>query len=149
MTLTLRRMTEADLAVVQQIDRSSFSLPWPERSFHFELNSNPASRCWVAEVDGQVAAMLVIWMIVDEAHIATLATHANHRRKGIGRKLLLKALEQAAQEGVRRAFLEVRSGNEAAQAMYREMGFVEDGRRKRYYRDNGEDAILMSINLDA
>lgn len=148
MTLTLRRMIEADLAVVQQIDRSSFSLPWPERAFHFELNSNPASRCWVAEEDGQVTAMLVIWMIVDEAHIATLATHADHRRKGIGRKLLVKALEKAAQEGAQRAFLEVRAGNEAAQAMYRELGFVEDGRRKRYYRDNGEDAILMSINLN-
>ena len=149
MTLILRRMHEADLPAVSQIDRTSFSMPWPERSFHFELNNNPAARCWVAELDGQVVAMLVIWMILDEAHIATLATHADHRRKGIGARLLSKALELAAQEGVLRAFLEVRAGNEAAQAMYRGMGFVEDGLRKRYYSDNGEDAILMSLNLKA
>jgi ribosomal-protein-alanine N-acetyltransferase len=147
MSLNIRRMREADLSAVQQIDRSSFSLPWPERSFHFELTSNPAARCWVAELDEQVVAMLVIWMIVDEAHIATLATHADYRRQGIGERLLVQALELAAREGASRAFLEVRAGNGAAQAMYRRLGFVEDGRRKRYYRDNGEDAILMSINL--
>lgn len=149
MSLILRRMREADLPEVAQIDRTSFSMPWPERSFHFELNSNPAARCWVAELDNQVAAMLVLWMVVDEAHIATFATHADHRRKGIGTKLLSKALELAKQEGAVRAFLEVRAGNEAAQAMYRGMGFVEDGLRKRYYRDNGEDAILMSLDLKA
>ncbi len=149
MTLILRRMREADLPEVTQIDRTSFSMPWPERSFHFELTSNPAARCWVAELDKQVAAMLVIWMIVDEAHIATLATRAEHRRMGIGTKLLAKALELAEQEGAGRAFLEVRAGNEAAQAMYRAMGFVQDGLRKRYYRDNGEDAILMSLDLRA
>ncbi len=147
MTLILRRMREADLPEVTQIDRTSFSMPWPERSFHFELNNNPAARCWVAELDGQVAAMLVIWMIVDEAHIATLASHADHRRKGIGKRLLSKALDLAVQEGAVRAFLEVRAGNQAAQAMYRALGFVEDGLRRRYYRDNGEDAILMSLDL--
>jgi ribosomal-protein-alanine N-acetyltransferase len=149
MTLNLRRMAEADLSAVQQIDRASFSLPWPERSFRFELTSNPASRCWVAEIEGQVVGMLVIWMIVDEAHIATIASHPDYRRLGIGEKLLLKALEAAAREGAVRAFLEVRAGNEAAQAMYRKLGFVEDGRRKHYYKDNGEDAILMSIPLKA
>jgi len=148
MSLILRRMQEGDLPAVQRIDRESFSLPWPERAFHFELHSNPASRCWVAEENGQVAAMLVVWMILDEAHIATIATEAGHRRKGIGRKLLEKALELAEEEGADRAFLEVRAGNEAAQAMYRGMGFVEDGRRKSYYRDNYEDAILMSLNLN-
>jgi ribosomal-protein-alanine N-acetyltransferase len=147
MSLIIRRMREADLPAVQQIDQSSFSMPWPGRAFQFELNSNPAARCWVAELDGEVAAMLVLWMIVDEAHIATLATREDHRRQGIGAKLLAEALELALQEGAVRAFLEVRAGNQAAQEMYRGLGFVEDGRRNRYYRDNGEDAILMSVNL--
>ncbi|HEY6074556.1 MAG TPA: ribosomal protein S18-alanine N-acetyltransferase [Anaerolineales bacterium] len=147
MNLVIRRMQEADLPAVHEIDRSSFSMPWPERAFHFELNGNPSARCWVAELDGRVVAMLVLWMIVDEAHIATLATLEDFRRQGIGEKMLVTALDVASQEGAVRAFLEVRAGNQAAQAMYRNLGFVEDGRRNRYYRDNGEDAILMSVNL--
>jgi len=147
MSVTFRRMIEADMPIVHLIDRSSFSLPWPERSFRFEVTSNPAARCWVAEVDGRVAAILVIWMIVDEAHIATIATHPDFRRQGIGRELLTHALKEAVQEGALRAFLEVRAGNEAAMTMYHQMGFVEDGRRPRYYKDNGEDAILMSVDL--
>lgn len=147
MNVTFRRMLEADMPAVHQIDRSSFSLPWPERSFRFEVTSNPAARCWVAEMNGQLVAILVIWMIIDEAHIATIATHPEFRRHGIGRNLLVNALNEAVQEGAVRAFLEVRAGNEAALAMYRQMGFVEDGRRQRYYKDNGEDAILMSVDL--
>jgi len=147
MSVTFRRMLEVDMPVVHQIDRSSFSLPWPERSFRFEVTSNPAARCWVAEMDGRVVTILVIWMIVDEAHIATIATDPEFRRQGIGRELLVHALREAVQEGAVRAFLEVREGNDAAMAMYRRMGFVEDGRRPRYYKDNSEDAILMSVNL--
>ena len=147
MKITIRRMLEADMPAVHQIDRSSFSLPWPERSFRFEVTSNPAARCWVAEMDGRVAAILVIWIIVDEAHIATIATDPEFRRQGIGRELMMYGLKEAVQEGAVLAYLEARAGNEAALEMYRQMGFVEDGRRPRYYRDNGEDAILMSMGL--
>ncbi|HVN15678.1 MAG TPA: ribosomal protein S18-alanine N-acetyltransferase [Anaerolineales bacterium] len=146
MNLTIRRMTEADLAAVHEIDHLSFALPWPERSFRFEINANPSARCWVGELDGRVVALMVIWMIVDEAHIATFATHPDFRRQGFGRQLLKHGLEAAAREGAETAFLEVRASNEAAQKLYREFGFVEDGRRARYYKDNSEDAILMSLN---
>jgi ribosomal-protein-alanine N-acetyltransferase len=149
MNLTIRRMLEADLPAVHEIDHASFSLPWPERSFRFEVTSNPASRCWVATLEERVVAMLVIWMIVDEAHIATIATHPGFRRQGIGGRLLTHGLQMAVQEGAVRAFLEVRVGNQAAQEMYRRLGFAEDGRRRRYYKDNGEDAILMSTSLHA
>ncbi|MGE5251843.1 MAG: ribosomal protein S18-alanine N-acetyltransferase [Bacteroidota bacterium] len=147
MKYEIRRMREADMSAVHAIDHASFSLPWPERSFRFEVTSNPAARCWVAEMDGQVVALLVIWMIVDEAHIATIATHPDFRRQGIGEELLSHALRQAVEEGAVRAFLEVRAGNEPARIMYRRMGFTEDGRRLHYYKDNGEDAILMSVDL--
>jgi ribosomal-protein-alanine N-acetyltransferase len=144
MIVKIRKMTLADVPAVHEIDLLSFTLPWPERSFRFEVTDNPAARCWVAEVDGQVAAGLVIWLIVDEAHVATLATHPHFRRQGIARKLLIHALCEAWGEGARRAFLEVRASNQAAQDLYRALGFVEDGRRPRYYKDNGEDAILMT-----
>ncbi|KAF0109334.1 MAG: ribosomal-protein-alanine N-acetyltransferase [Anaerolineaceae bacterium] len=143
--LVFRRMTLADVPVVAEIDRLSFSLPWPERSFRFEVAENPAARPWVLEADGRIAAMLVLWLIVDEAHIATIAAHPDFRRQGLGERLLLAALEAARAEGARRAFLEVRAGNAAALAMYKKYGFVIDGVRPRYYKDNFEDAILMSL----
>jgi ribosomal-protein-alanine N-acetyltransferase len=139
-------MTVDDVPQVSAIDLASLTLPWPERSFQYEVTDNPASRCWVAESEGRLAAMLVLWIIVDEAHIATIATPPEFRRRGIARLLLAHALRSAAREGARKSFLEVRSGNQAAQALYREFGFVEDGRRPRYYKDNGEDAILMSMS---
>jgi ribosomal-protein-alanine N-acetyltransferase len=138
-------MTLDDLQLVVQLDQISFSLPWPERSFRFELTENIASRCWVAEVDDRVVAMLVGWMLVDELHIATIATHPDFRRQGIGRKLLSYALLRAQEEGAQSSFLEVRESNLAAQEMYRQFGYEPTGRRKRYYKDNDEDAVLMTL----
>ena len=144
--VVIRRMTEADLEQVVAIDQASFSLPWPPRSFAYELTDNFTSRSWVAELDGQVVAMMVGWLIVDELHVATIATRPDQRGRGFGKRLLIHALIQAQAEGAVRAFLEVRSGNVAAQNLYRNLGFVEDGRRKEYYKDNLEDAVLMSLN---
>jgi ribosomal-protein-alanine N-acetyltransferase len=147
MSVILRKMTLDDLEQVVAIDQVSFSLPWPASSFHFELTDNPASRCWVAELDGRVAAMLVAWLIVDEIHIATIATHPDFRKQGIGEKLLLFTLQAAKDEGAVSSFLEVRENNAAAIMMYRKFGYVESGRREGYYKDNGEDAILMTLDL--
>ncbi len=144
--LVIRKMELNDLEQVVAIDQLSFSLPWPARSFQFELTDNEASRCWVADLDGRVIAMLVGWFIVDELHVATIATHPEFRGQGIGKEILLYALRSASEEGAVKSFLEVRESNEVAQKMYRSFGFVEDGRRKGYYKDNGEDAILMSLD---
>lgn len=150
MNISIRKMTVEDLPAVVELDQMSFSLPWPERSFRFELTENPASRCWVAELDGKIVGMIVVWLIVDEAHVATVATHPEHRRKGIGRRLLAHALLSLLHEGARSSFLEVRESNLAAQEMYRRFGYEIVGRRRRYYRDNDEDAILMDLAvLDA
>jgi len=146
MSYIIRKMTLDDLEQVAAIDQISFNLPWPARSFKFELTDNPAARCWAAELDGRVVGMLVAWMIVDEIHIATLATHPDYRQHGIGKKLLLYALQSAQEEGAITSFLEVRAGNTAALEMYRKSGFVEGGRRKGYYKDNGEDAVLMTLD---
>lgn len=144
--LNIRRMTLDDLPAVVALDQMSFSLPWPERSFRFELTENSASRCWVAERDGRIAGMLVAWMLVDEAHIATIATHPDYRRQGIARELLAHALRSMSEEGAVSSLLEVRESNTAAQAMYRQFGYEASGRRKRYYKDTDEDAILMTLS---
>ena len=145
MSLTIRRMTVEDVLAAHELDVSSFSLPWPERSLRFEVTDNPAARCWAAELDDLLVGMLVLWMIVDEAHIATVATHPDHRRQGIASQLLVEALKSAHAEGARSALLEVRDGNQVAQEMYRKFGFQVVGRRERYYKDNYEDAVLMTL----
>lgn len=145
MNLVIRKMTLDDVPAVVGLDQKSFSLPWPERSFRYELTGNPASRCWVAELDGQVVGMIVVWLIGDEAHVATLATLPDFRRRGIAKQLLSYALQHLMREGARSSFLEVRESNLAAQALYRMFGYTETGRRRRYYRDNDEDALLMSL----
>ncbi len=146
MNIHIRRMTLEDVEQVVAIDQASFSLPWPERSFVFEISENPGSRAWVAEADGKIVGMIVAWLFVDEAHIATIATHPQYRRRGIACALLQHTLVSMRREGAISAVLEVRASNSAAQEMYRQFGFEESGRRPRYYKDNGEDAILMSLN---
>jgi ribosomal-protein-alanine N-acetyltransferase len=146
MKLLIRKMILEDVPSVIELDQKSFSLPWPERSFRFELTVNPASRCWVAELEGKIVGMIVVWLVVDEAHVATIATHPDFRRKGIGTKLLSHALRQMIDEGARSSFLEVREQNVGAQEMYRKFGYEVSGRRPRYYRDNNEDAILMNLD---
>jgi len=145
MNLVIRKMTIDDVLVVVELDKMSFSLPWPERSFRFELTDNPASRCWVAEVDGRIVGMIVVWLLIEEAHVATLATHPDFRRQGIAKKLLAHALQYLSNEGAQSSFLEVRASNSAAQEMYGKFGYKESGRRRHYYKDNDEDAILMKL----
>ncbi|MEA4907067.1 MAG: ribosomal protein S18-alanine N-acetyltransferase [Chloroflexi bacterium] len=149
MDVDIRPMQMEDLEQVGQIDRLSFSMPWPQRSFRFELTQNPASHLWVAalrqDTPRRVVGVIVTWVIVDEAHIGTIAVHPEYRQAGIGKRLLACALLDAWQAGARQAFLEVRRSNLAAQALYTRVGFVVEAVRPRYYRDNGEDALLMTL----
>ena len=112
---------------------------------------NPNSLNLVAEADfgagkKAIAGMIVVWVIVDEAHIGTVAVDAAYRRQGIGRQLVTRALLASLERGARQAYLEVRRGNLAAQALYLQLGFEVVGERRRYYHDNHEDALLMTLN---
>jgi ribosomal-protein-alanine N-acetyltransferase len=161
-------MRAEDLNQAVLLDCMSFSLPWPPSAYLHELN-NTGGKVWVAEqvleapleyhspfpvpvadfvqpAGAQaVVGVIVVWLIVDEAHIATLAVHPELRRQGIAKKLLCVALNDAAKDGMLSALLEVRAGNEAAQDLYRKFGFDVVGRRTRYYQDNYEDALLMTL----
>jgi ribosomal-protein-alanine N-acetyltransferase len=145
MNVEIRKMTVEDIPAVVALDQMSFSLPWPERSFRFELTENQASRCWVAEADGRIVGMVVNWLLVDEAHVATIAVHPDLRRQGIAKELLAHSLRYMKGEGAITSFLEVRESNIAAREMYRKFGYENTGRRKAYYKDNNEDAILMTL----
>ena len=145
----------ADLPAVSQIDELSFDQPWPPNAFEVEL-MNSSARCWVAESDGstsednqaRVIAALIIWRVLDEAHIATIAVHPDFRQQGTGKQLLLAGMQAAYVEGARIYHLEVRAGNLAAQKMYANFGFEIVGRRPGYYKNNGEDALLMTLDLN-
>ena len=145
-------MQLGDVEQVHHIDQLSFSLPWPESAYRYELTQNEKSASWVAEVlrpDGttRVIGMVVMWLILDEAHIATIAVHPEYRGQGISQQLLTIALRAALQRGALVATLEVRAGNQAAQALYRRYKFEVVGRRPHYYHDNHEDALIMTADL--
>ena len=149
----IRPMTVEDLEQVVAIDQVSFSLPWPAHSFRYELLENDVSRQWVAEMQSasqapKIIGMLVVWLIMDEAHIATIAVHPEYRGRGIGRQILLTALRKCAAEGARSVTLEVREHNAIAMDMYRKLGFTVVSRRKHYYQDTNEDAILMTLETE-
>jgi ribosomal-protein-alanine N-acetyltransferase len=149
--ISIRPMHAGDLVQVQTIDRISFSMPWSNRAYYYELYENPNSLLWVAENRGEdgcceVVGMIVIWLILDEAHIATLAVHPDFRRMGIAYQLLQTALIAGIQKGARSATLEVRAHNTIAQGLYHHLGFEIVGHRPRYYRDNDDDAIIMTAS---
>ncbi len=149
--LRIRPMRIEDLPAVHQIDHLSFSLPWPESSFRYELLENPRSLQRVAEMDlsdgqPQVVGETVVWLILDEAHIATIAVHPDFRGRGIAHRLLAEVLGIAISQGANQATLEVRENNHTARNLYHRFGFTVMGRRLRYYKDNNEDALIMTVN---
>ena len=151
--VNIREMTLDDLDQVCLIDQLSFSLPWPKKSFYYEVADNRFSTCWVAEMgqgvedEVRIVGMAVVWLIVDEAHIATIAVHPEFRGLGIGKRLLAVILEDSRRQGMDTATLEVRVSNQLAQAIYQNFGFEVKGVRPRYYKDNQEDALIMTADL--
>lgn len=149
-SILIRPMDVADVPAVTELDRESFSLPWTEKSFTYEITQNQLSIPLVAETDAAegkaIAGFIVVWLIVDEAHIGTIAVAEPYRQKGIAEGLIAAAFAQARLGGAIQAYLEVRAGNRAARRLYQKLGFVTDGIRKGYYQDNHEDAVLMSLS---
>lgn len=146
--LRVEPMTLSDIPAVHEIERLSFVTPWPSYAFEQELTGNRLARYVVARAsiaDGEaVVGFAGIWLMVDEAHITTFGVHPEWRRRGVGRRLLVRVGELAIELGARRMTLEVRISNSAAQALYAGFGFTITGRRKGYYTDNGEDAYVMT-----
>lgn len=142
--LVVGPMRMGDIAAVLEIERLSFSAPWPAFAFEQELTANRLAHYRVARLGERVVAFGGIWLMVDEAHITTFGVHPDHRRRGVGRRLLLQLADVAMELGSARMTLEVRVSNEAAQALYRSFGFVVTGRRVAYYSDDGEDALVMT-----
>ena len=139
------RMQRGDVPRVMEIERQSFTTPWHESAYLTEL-ANRSAYYIVARVGDKIVGYSGMWVIMDEAHITTIAVDPEHRGRKIGEQVLIAMLEEAQRRGARRATLEVRESNEVAQNLYRKYGFVPAAIRRGYYSDNGENAIVMWVD---
>ncbi len=139
----IRFMRLKDVDAVADIEQETFARPWSRESFRQELTRNAVARYLVAEEDGKILGYAGAWVILDESHITNIAVREEARGRGIGKKLTSRLLQILSNLGACYATLEVRVSNERAQNLYRSLGFISVGKRKRYYEDNNEDAYLM------
>ena len=154
--IRIEPMRAADLEAVLHIERASFHTPWSRQAFLHELERNQVAGLWVARAGrsggadgtGTVVGYLCLWAVADEVHVTNLAVDPAWRGEGIGRLLLGTLLVHHRAGGAHRAFLEVRPGNVGARRLYKGLGFREVGRRRGYYVDTGEDALLLEARLD-
>jgi len=146
----IRPMQMSDLDVVLAIDCLSFPTPAKEKLYVYELTENELAHYDCLTVHEQIVGYVGYWMMGDEVHISTIATHPDRRGKGLGELLLLHLLLSVYQHPVTMVTLEVRRSNRVAQALYRKYRFALVGERHHYYRDTGEDALIMTRSpLDA
>ncbi|MFL7811192.1 MAG: ribosomal protein S18-alanine N-acetyltransferase [Anaerolineae bacterium] len=150
-------MTLSDIEQVIEIEEAVFSAPWSRRAYRFELTENMNSTLIVVRRRPQavlglrpwrprppVLGYAGFWLLVDDAHIATIGVRATAQGKGLGELLLVSLFDRARALGARRATLEVRVSNVKAQALYEKYRFEKVSLRRRYYADNDEDAFIMA-----
>ena len=147
---SIEPMRERDLIDVVDIEESSGLNRWGYDAYRRELFTNPNSIMIVARnlvMGPAVIGFFAGWIIEDELHVNNVASHRDYRRIGIGKSLMEAAIDEARRRGVVQVILEVRASNEAAQLLYRDLGFGFVGRRRDYYRLPTEDALVMKLKL--
>ncbi|WP_199426904.1 ribosomal protein S18-alanine N-acetyltransferase [Thermaerobacillus caldiproteolyticus] len=147
MKIQFRPMTLADIDEVVYVEKASFTLPWSREAFYSELVHNQYAKYIVMEYNHRIIGYCGMWVVIDEAHITNVAVLPEYRGKKLGEALMRKVMETAKQLGAAIMTLEVRVSNHVAQSLYRKLGFLNGGIRKRYYPDNQEDALVMWVNL--
>lgn len=153
--VSINRMTEHDLLEVVEIEEQSGLSRWGWAAYYAELQGNNRDLMLVARageskaprVSHKLAGYLVARTGANELHINNFAVRERYRRQGIGLSLLARILEEGKRRGVDAAFLELRAGNKAALSLYEKCGFRVTARRKRYYSEPTEDALVMTIQL--
>lgn len=147
--IRLAPMQVDDLDMVLAIERLSFSTPWSRAMFITELANSDMSRLFIArtgDTTGTIVGYIAFRIIIDEMHIILVAVHPEWRRRSIARHMLEHAIAQARNAACRKATLEVRASNVAAQRLYFQLGFAPVGTRRRYYRQPAEDALILWRN---
>jgi ribosomal-protein-alanine N-acetyltransferase len=144
MSARLRPMTTADLPVIMRLEEELFAPDtWTAAMYRDELAQTDTRHYLVAENGTGVIGYGGLIAYDDEAHIATLGVARDRQGEGLGALLLDALLAEADRRGIPEVLLEVRADNEVAQGLYRRRGFVEIGRRRRYYQPSGTDAVVM------
>lgn len=145
--LNIRRMSVEDVPAVTDIERVSFmGSSWTIDAFYHEILENNFAHYFIMEHENKVIGYCGIWIVVDQAQITTIAIEPNYRGLGLG-QLMLKYVMNFASAVATLMSLEVRVENHTAQHVYEKLGFEYGGRRKNYYGD-GEDALVMWVNLN-
>ena len=140
--MILTNMESRHVPQVAALEKMCFCDPWSENSVASELE-NPLSR-WLVAVEGeQVLGYVGSQTVLDESDMMNLAVDPAFRRRGIARALVLALIEELRKMGSRQLTLEVRASNESAQALYAQLGFERVGRRKNYYLNPREDALIL------
>jgi ribosomal-protein-alanine N-acetyltransferase len=143
--VTLVPMQRADIDAVMGIERASFVDPWARVAFEREV-TNSFSRPLVARnTAGEIVGYVIYWIAGPEVHVLNLAVTREYQRKGVGNRMMDRALSDATAAGAEVVVLEVRPSNAAARALYARLGFEEVSRRRKYYT-NGEDALILVKN---
>ncbi len=149
--LRVRRMAREDLDRVAEIEARSFPTPWSRRMLEAELGREWSTALVAAQArpdrGDSVIGFALFWTVVDEVHVLDLAVDPSHLRRGVASLLVSAMLAEAREEGARLVSLEVRRSNVAAQILYRRHGFRPTGVRPRYYVEEGEDALIMELEL--
>lgn len=145
--ITICPMTEADLDEVMAIETASFPHPWSRTHFLDELKSPHAFPLVAFDAEGKVIGYVCPMFLLDEGHILDVAVRPDLCGRGVGRMLVERVIGDCRERGADFVSLEVRPSNRSAIALYQRLGFVETGRRRRYYQD-GEDAILMQFSYE-
>ncbi len=146
--VTLRPMLAGDLPAVMEIEIMSYTMPWTEATFRGLLRRRDAD-CIVADGGGRPVGYAVSWTVLDQCELGNVAVTEEWRGLGIGRRLVNEILRLARARHVSEVFLEVRPSNPVAQNLYADMGFELVGRRKNYYMEPAEDALVMRLALTA
>jgi [ribosomal protein S18]-alanine N-acetyltransferase len=140
--VVLRDMTPADLPAVVEIEKASYSVPWSEAAFRGLLRRGDAGLI-VAAAGPAVVGYAAFWCVVDQAELGNVAVSSAWRGRGIGEALVAEAIRRVTERGVRELFLEVRPSNEVARRLYARFGFTQAGRRRSYYQQPVEDALVL------
>lgn len=140
--MEFRKMTAGEVSQVAELEKLCFTLPWSEKSVAGELE-NPLALWLVAMEGDSLAGYVGSQTVMDETDMMNLAVAPQFRRQGVGEALVSALVASLKERGSRCLTLEVRDSNEPARALYAKLGFVEIGRRRGYYRDPREDALIL------
>jgi ribosomal-protein-alanine N-acetyltransferase len=144
--LVIRTMRSNDLQRVVVVEHQCYSMPWTETTFNGLLRRTDADM-FVADVDGELAGYAVFWSVMDQGELGNLAVAPDWRGRRIASRLLRRVFDRARERGVREVFLEVRVSNGVARQLYSKYGFREVGRRRNYYLEPLEDALVMQKSI--